>query len=115
MPFINHTVETAGDAFYQFFDPFRALFRYIFQEKKYRVVFVKPDGTGITNGAVDFTAENDHQARREARKIAGGGLFEIETYRMERIITEHKTFEFYVFSGISIETVMDLLLEQIMH
>ncbi len=75
--------DQVGDAFYQYFDPIRTLFRYLFGPKHYRLKFMYDNGMTSARADETFAARNDREARRKAKEIAGENSWSLtlEQYR----------------------------------
>ena len=75
--------DQIGDVFYQYFNPIRAFFRYMFGPKHYRLKFMYDNGMTAARADETFTAYHDREARRKAKEIAGGNSWAptLEQYR----------------------------------
>ena len=63
--------DQIGDAIYQYFDPIRTFFRYLFGPKHYRLKLMYDNGMTAARADETFTAHNDREAKRVAKEIAG--------------------------------------------
>ena len=63
------------------------IFRYLFKPNRYRVTFSYDNGMTAARRSQDFKADNDHQARRLAKEMAGEDAWpvELEYYREVKI------------------------------
>lgn len=80
---LNHI----GDGAYSLFEPLEALFRHLFSQKHYRVIYRYDNGMTSSERSDVFTADHDRAARRRAVEIAGASSFHIrlERYREVKI------------------------------
>lgn len=78
--------EDAMSAAYGFFEPARAVGRFFFRpRRRYRVTYRMGNGMSSISCYDSFLAWNDHEARKQARKIVGHDRFELETFRVIKV------------------------------
>jgi hypothetical protein len=78
-------LNQVGDGMYSFFEPLRALFRYLFGQKHYRVTYRYANGMTSSERSRIFTADHDRAARRHAKEIAGETAFSIKLERYREV------------------------------